>query len=232
MIKMNRTARNRAGVSRTGVNRNLGNQTVGNQTVKRTFERTVGLACVAGLLLGACTTATDSEDGLADNETPTIGSAPVDADVDVDVDVADGGTSQDAGAEIGSEPVGAQSASIDDAEPDLAMAVDREISESAAEEPTVESNPEIDDDGPIEVPQADLDAGESVLCASIQIGLDAARDGVDDVVSEQKSRLLAGIESINDSELSSLLGTIDDGALSEVLLAGALERCEKLGYES
>ncbi len=163
---------------------------------------------------------------MADNDTPTIGSAPVDADV------SDGGTSQDSGAEIGSEPVGAQSVSIDDAEPDLAMAVDREISESGAEEPTVESNPEIDDDGPIDVPQAELGAGESVLCASIQIGLDAARDGIDDVVNEQKSRLLAGIESINDGELASLLGTIDDGTLSEALLAGALERCERLGYES
>lgn len=188
----------------------------------------MGLLLSAGLALGACTTGTDADQ--ADGDEPTIGSAPVE-----DEAMSDSGSDSgdvDGDSSIGSEAIVTQSGSIDETEPDLAMVVDREMSEGSAEEPTVEDNPEIDEEGTIEVPQADLGATESVLCASIQMGLDAVRDGASDMVAEHKSRLLDGLDSVADSRLSGLIEDIDDQSMSETLLSGALDRCEDLGYLS
>ncbi len=187
-------------------------------------KRTLGLVLVSALAFGACTASTETD--LAD-DVPTIGSAPVGEAIE---------ESGEAVTEPGEEGIGSEvtdpGSSIDETEPDLAMVSDGEISESPAEEPTVEIDPEIDEEGTVEVPQADLGAGESVLCASVQMGLDAVRDNVGEMIEEQKSRLIGGLDSVADGQLASLLSAIEDSSMDEVSLVGALERCEDLGYVS
>jgi hypothetical protein len=187
-----------------------------NHKLGATFGSKLGLVVVAGLAFGACTTGADSDS--AEDGAPVIGSAPVDESNAESIDV------------IGSEAA-VDSSTIDDAEPDdLAMVEDREISEAPASEPEVEDNPEIDEDGDIDVPQAELGPGESVLCASVQIGLDALRDGAEDLAGQQRDRLVEGRGSIADRQLADLIEALEDGA-NEALFSTALDRCEGLGYE-
>lgn len=189
---------------------------------RSSLPRTVGLGGslslgILGLLLGACSA-----------DRPEVASANY--------------------ASLQPDPTSTVSASTDDVEepdstreilvvelpfeePDLpAPAGDDEISESPADAPAVEPVEADPEDTP-DIPQVALGAGESAVCASVQIGRDAAQDGAEDRAADQRDLVLERAELVDDAKLADTLAAIDRTAPVEVaVLEAALDRCQDLGY--
>ena len=117
-------------------------------------------------------------------------------------------------------------------EPDLLAAdAEEEISETAAEAP--EDEPvAADPEDTADVTQVAVGRGESVVCASVQIGRDALSDGADGLVATQQDLLVAGVDLVEDGELNTVLGAIEETApIDAAILDAALIRCEELGFQ-
>lgn len=214
---------------------------------RSTSKRTVALLCIAGLAFGACTDTVDADfagPGSAVTESSTTTAADdQDADNTDAADSIDSPESGDSAADTDdrSEPAadvettqdGTDGSADEPEEPTLAMVEEEAISEAPAPEPPAEEPPELSDDGSVDVPQADLGPGESVLCGTVQIGIDAVNDGATAKAEDQRTRILDGVDSIADQPLADLLSTVaDSSTLDAALLTDALNRCEELGYQS
>lgn len=212
---------------------------------RSTSKRSVALLCIAGLALGACTDTVDADfagpgSGSAGTESSTAtpvgdeGTDHTDAADSVDaVEYGDAAADTDDRSEPAADVETTQDGSADEPEePTLAMVEEEAISEAPAPEPPAEEPPELSDDGSIDVPQADLGAGESVLCATVQIGIDAVTDGATNKAEAQRTRILDGVDSVADQPLADLLSTVANSTtLDAALLTDALDRCEELGYQ-
>ncbi len=234
----------------------------GNQAVNRTVtarSRRVGgraavVLCAGALAFSACTDTVDpeymlpgstAEDDASAGEIDGDGVELDGSDTDPDHADADGSKSDDSDGDAGGDSDGDAAGAgndgddVDDTagpvpdEPDLAMVAEGQIPEAGAEEPPAQEPPEISDEGPVDVPQATLGAGESVLCATIQISIDAVDDGDDAKVAKQRVRLLDGVDSLDDGRLADLVaGATASPSLNGDRLGEALDRCGDLGYEA
>lgn len=117
-------------------------------------------------------------------------------------------------------------------EPDLAAAgAEEEFSEIPAAEP-VDEPAAADPDDTADATQVALGAGESAVCATVQIGRDAVSDGATERIAAQQELLVSRADLVEDGELVSLLETVDATApLDAAVLDEALSRCEDLGYQ-
>ncbi|MEM7325972.1 MAG: hypothetical protein AAF531_22995 [Actinomycetota bacterium] len=198
----------------------------------------VAVLVILGLLLSACVTnrpeppsaasdalvAVDEEVNVASDADD--GPAEPDTDPDGAVDGATDNEATDSGTEAAEVP-----ADLPFEEPDLQQEPDeREISESAADQPVGEpADADPDDTG--DATQVDLGVGESAVCATVQIGRDAVADDNTDLVLAQRTLLIDRTELVTDDRLRDLLASIDDETpMALDTLDAALSRCENLGY--
>lgn len=119
-------------------------------------------------------------------------------------------------------------------EVEVVLAEDEGISEQAAEEPVIEDSVqvEIDFEDSAEAEQVRVGVGESALCATLQIGRDAAVDGDDDLADTQRDLLIERTPRVEDGELAAILSEFDaDEPLDVSLAEEGLLRCQALGFE-
>lgn len=185
----------------------------------RTSSQAAALLLAAGLL-GACSSSAFDSQPIDPTSTSEAAEPATDGD---------GGrsTEPDDGMETATVEVGTRFE-----EPDLeAGPADGEIPEDQAEEPVDEPD-QTDPDDTEDVAQVGLGRGESALCATVQIGLDAINDGASERAAAQQRLLLDRSELAEDGALAAIIDTIDDEEPVEVdVLDEALDRCEDLGFE-
>lgn len=195
---------------------------------------TIALVAV-GLLLAACTDGRDPDfaapDGTTGDETTSDASYSGEP-----IDEARGHDRSGGGAD--GRSTDGHGGRSDDARPiepneiDTPVDGDPEIAEGPAAEPRPDDGPDRDDQV-TPAPQADLGPGESVLCATVEIGLDAATDGAPVTMRTQRAKLIDGAASVADADLRGLLGRAGRGdRLDEDVLRAALDRCKILGYRT
>lgn len=180
--------------------------------------RAAAVACAAGVTVSACSNTAFESKPVDDS--PSTGSEDQDVSVEADTD----------------EPADDELAlvAVDSPydEPDIeAVLFDEEIPENAADEPDDEPT-SADPADTADVTQVALGTGESALCATVQIGRDAASDGGTELLATQQAMLIDRVDLTSDDELSELIGGIDAAAPVELtVLDAALARCEDLGYQ-